>query len=24
VHVNSEYPDQVSDHEPQVVRLRVG
>jgi predicted extracellular nuclease len=24
VHVNSEYPDQVSDHEPQVVRLRAG
>ncbi|MDQ1678611.1 MAG: uncharacterized protein QOC93_3755 [Actinomycetota bacterium] len=24
VHLDSEYPDQVSDHDPQVVRLRVG
>jgi predicted extracellular nuclease len=24
VHVNSEYPDQASDHEPGVVRLRLG
>jgi hypothetical protein len=24
VHLGSEYPDQVSDHDPQVVRLRVG
>jgi hypothetical protein len=24
VHLNSEYPDQVSDHDPQVVRLRLG